>query len=148
MFIFQLRCKGQPLDPREAVRSPTQGWLSFRQGSREFYPRGVMVARVVDPNDRNRDLVPAIDNAKVELVEGHLRIRGIEYFKKTIKSRTDRWEQAWLCCHTKEEGEELMRHFYAKGTHRWTPCYVRSVTPKSAVPMFIDDDPGDPIFPS
>lgn len=108
LYVYRLRSKGRPLTPREANYAPVRGVLTYGPGSRNFYPRGVMVARVLDPADPTRDLLPAIDNAKIERLNGFVQLRGIEYFKKSIKSRTERWEQSWLCCVTLEQGLQVL----------------------------------------
>lgn len=95
--------------PREVAEKPVHGILSYDQGPREYYARGVMVARILDPADPKVDMLPPIDNAKIERLRGFVQVRGIEYHKKSIKSRTDRWEQSWVCCLHEEDGPRLMQ---------------------------------------
>ena len=109
LYVYRLRSKGRPLMPREVAEKPVRGILSYDQGPREYYARGVMVARVLDPADLKVDMLPPIDNAKIERLRGFVQVRGIEYHKKSIKSRADRWEQSWVCCLHEDDGPRLMQ---------------------------------------
>ena len=66
------------------------------------------VARLLDPKDRKTDLIPSLSHATIETLHGFVQIRGVEHFKKSIKSRTHRWEQSWLCCSTHDEGVRIL----------------------------------------
>lgn len=94
--------------PREVVEKPVRGILSYDQGPREYYARGVMVARLLDPEDRKVDMIPPIDHAKIERARDFIQVRGTEYHKKSVKSRVDRWEQSWICCLHEDDGMRLM----------------------------------------
>lgn len=108
LYVYRLRSKGRPQMPSEVVEQPVHGILSYDQGPREYYARGVMVARVLDPEDARVDMLPPIDNARIERLRGFIQVRGIEYFQRSLKSRTDRWEQSWVCCLTEDDGMRLM----------------------------------------
>lgn len=108
LYVYRLRSKGRPLMPREVAEKPTRGILSYDQGPREYYARGVMVARLLEPDDPKVDLLPPIDHARIERLRGFVQVRGTEYHKKSIKSRTDRWEQSWVCCLHEDDGMRLM----------------------------------------
>jgi hypothetical protein len=51
-----------------------------------------MLARLLDLVDRKTELVPSIEHARIERIHEFAHIRGIEYFRKSAKSRVERWD--------------------------------------------------------
>jgi hypothetical protein len=113
-IVYRTRQMGRPIAPQAVLARPERGLVHFAQGPRDLYGRGVMLARLLDLVDRKTELVPSIEHARIERIHEYVHIRGIEHFRKSAKSRVERWDQTWICCTSEEQCRGLMERAHAR----------------------------------